>query len=475
MTQDEVVIVLDCGATNVRAIAVSRDGKVVAKSALPNVTVAASANPDWHEWPLDDIFNKLSQCCQNIAGHLKPGQVKAVAVTTFGVDGTITDQSGKQLYPIISWKCSRTVETQSNLYKYVDPQWLCTHSGVGHFSFNTINKLVWLKENEPELFCAANNWVFISSLLNHRLTGKLTTDATMAGTAQLTDLQQQSFSEEILSALNLNKAFFPPMVQAGEVIGSLLPEAAELLGLSSGIPVISAGHDTQFAIYGSGVDEGQPVLSSGTWEILMARSTKAKHLSADLFENGFTCEWDSHSGLYNPGIQWIASGVLEWIARMFYGELSGEEKYTTMIQEGVSAGSQCQGVRINPAFMTDRHGHVAGAIEGLTITTDRGAIYRAALQALSDKLSSSLEQLESIGGFKSTQLILVGGGSKNPLWNQIKADTLKLPVKILTEPETTVLGAAMFAAVGAGFYETPEQARNAFFIEYETVFPTVVN
>ncbi|WP_257265287.1 L-fuculokinase [Endozoicomonas sp. ONNA2] len=473
MAQGDAVIVLDCGATNVRAIAVSKDGRVIAKSALPNITVAAAENPDWHEWPLSGIFARLGQCCKNIMAKLAPEQVKALAVTTFGVDGTIVDKTGTPLYSVISWKCPRTVGIQKNIHKYLDPQWLSTHSGVGHFSFNTINKLIWLKENKPELLQKAHRWLFISSLLNHQLTGKLTTDATMAGTAQLTDLHSQNFSAEILAALGLESCFFPEMVQAGGIIGQLLPESAESLGLTPGIPVISAGHDTQFAIFGSGADEGQPVLSSGTWEILMARSPQARDLSPDLFADGFTCEWDSRPGLFNPGIQWLASGVLEWIGRLFYGELTGEEKYAVMVQEAESAGQQCQGVTFNPGFMTDRHGFVAGAIEGLTIATQRGSIYRAALQALADKLKTSLGQLESTGGFKSTQLILVGGGSKNPLWNQIRADTLQLPVKILKEPETTVLGAAMFAMVGAGIYPTPEQARSAFSIEYDTVLPTI--
>ena len=470
MGQD-VVIVLDCGATNVRAIAVDTRGNVIAKAAEKNITAPAEENPNWHIWPVDDIFEKFARCSRKLMTQLAPEQIKALTVTTFGVDGTLVDPSGNPIYPVISWKCPRTDESQQNLQKYLDPSWLAVHSGVGHFAFNTINKLIWFKENRPELLQDAHAWLFISSIFNQKLTGELTTDATMAGTAQLIDLHQQDFSDVVLKALHLNKNLFPSMVQAGEVVGNLLPEAASQLGLIPGIPVVSAGHDTQFAVYGSGAEEGQPVLSSGTWEILMARTPEANNLNSSLFEHGFTCELDSHRSFYNPGIQWLASGVLEWISKHFYSELDGDEKYRVMISEAEAVGPEAQGITVNPSFLSDRHGHAAGAIQGLTLNTERGAIYRATLNTLAEKLKESLKQLELIGGFESTELILVGGGSKNPLWNQIKADTLQLPIKILKEPETTVLGASIFAMVGAGIYATPLSARNAFNIEYETVLP----
>ena len=468
----DIVIVLDCGATNIRAVAVDSQGRVIGRHAVPNLAVPSRENPEWLEWPFDEIYAKFAMCCRKVVADIAPERVRAITVTTFGVDGTLVDAGGVPLYPVISWKCPRTVESRQNLKKYTDPDWLSVHSGVGHFSFNTINKLIWFRENRPELLESASGWLFIGSLVNHKLTGESTTDITMAGTAQLTNLKTRDFSHDVLDALKLNKGFFPRTVYAGDQIGNLLPEAAALLGLKAGIPVISAGHDTQFAVFGSGAQEGRPVLSSGTWEILMARAPEVNNLTAELFEHGFTCEWDSRPGLYNPGIQWLASGVLEWIGRNFYGGLEGEEKYTTMIGEAEAVGEDCQGLKVNPAFLADRYGHIAGAINGLTISSKRGAIYRATLQALSDKLKASLKQLEDIGGFKSTELILVGGGSKNRLWNQIKADVLNLPIKILKEPETTVLGAAMFAMAGAGLYSSPEAARDAFNIEYETITPT---
>lgn len=104
-------------------------------------------------------------------------------MTTFGVDGALVDAQGKLLYPVISWKCPRTAAVMETIERFISPRQLQTLSGVGAFSFNTLYKLVWLKENHPRLLEQAHCWLFISSLINHRLTGEFTTDITMAAPA----------------------------------------------------------------------------------------------------------------------------------------------------------------------------------------------------------------------------------------------------------------------------------------------------
>lgn len=100
----------------------------------------------------------------------------------------------------------------------------------------------------------------------------------MAGTSQMLDIHQRDFSAQILQATGLPRRLFPRLVEAGQQIGTLRSDAAKMLGLAVGIPVISAGHDTQFALFGAGAEQDEPVLSSGT-EILMVRSAR-RHVVA---------------------------------------------------------------------------------------------------------------------------------------------------------------------------------------------------
>src|SRR5512146_1894810 len=114
------VIVLDCGATNVRAIAVDTEGKIVAKGVVSNATRSDPENSAWLIWSVDDILDRFAQCIEIVQGHLRAGafQILGVTVTTFGVDGALVDKDGQLLYPVISWKCPRTVSVMNDIEKY---------------------------------------------------------------------------------------------------------------------------------------------------------------------------------------------------------------------------------------------------------------------------------------------------------------------------------------------------------------------
>lgn len=458
------VLCLDCGATNVRAIIVDDKGNLVAKASQPNSTDSGAENAQYHVWNADRILNQLAECARKILPEVDATQVKGITITTFGVDGALVDEQGELLYPVISWKCPRTAEVMKNIDKYMPQRKLNELSGVGEFAFNTLYKLIWLKENRPELLEKAHAWLFISNILAHRLTGVMATDRTMAGTSQITDLTTGDWSDEILATLGISKSLFPPMVDAGEVIGHLTPAACELLGLPCSVPVVSTGHDTQFALFGSGVKENQPFLSSGTWEILMLRTAKAA-LEADDYAAGATVEYDSKAGLLNPGLQWIASGIIEWVKSTCYNG----ENYDTMDAEAAAIPPGCDGVKLIPNFLPSDS--TPGSIEGLILGRTRGHIYRAAMEALTYRLKSRLQKLEKVGGFKATELLLVGGGSRNKIWTQMRADILGLPILVSKVSESTVLGAAMYAFAGAGVYPSPDACRDAFGISYETILP----
>ncbi|MQC09048.1 L-fuculokinase [Morganella morganii] len=461
--KQEIILVLDCGATNVRAMAVDCQGNIIARASTANASDITMGNSAWHQWSLEAIVQRFADCCQQLKAKLAACRVRGITVTTFGVDGALVDGQGQLLYPIISWKCPRTLAVMENIGRFMPQQQLQSISGIGAFAFNTLYRLVWLKENHPKLLEQAHAWLFISSLINHRLTGEFTTDITMAGTSQMLDIHQRDFSLEILQATGLPRSLFPRLVEAGDQIGTLQKDAANLLGLDAGIPVISAGHDTQFAIFGAGAAQDTPVLSSGTWEILMVRSTLVNTPLLSHYA-GSTCELDSQAGLYNPGMQWLASGVLEWVRKLLWTQ---ETPWLTLINEASAIPAGSEGVKMQCNFLT---GQNAGW-QGVTLSSTRGHFYRSALEELTAQLQHNLQLLEKIGHFKATELLLVGGGSRNTLWNQIKANMLGIPIKVLDDAETTVAGAAMFGWYGVGEFTSPEQARSQVRYQYRYFYP----
>ena len=289
--KNKVIIVLDCGATNVRAVAINEKGEIIAQKSYPNNT---QSDPEFNGgliWDVDEIWSKLVKATRLVVSLINKDDIVGITVTSFGVDGAPMKKSGEMLYPVISWACQRTAPIMENIEKYISLEKLYQISGVNTFSFNTINKIIWFKENKPEILDRMHHFVFMPSLLINKLTGEFVTDTTMAGTSMLTDISKRDFSDDIFSAIGVENKF-PPLVEPGEMVGKLNQKASTEIGIPSGIPVIATGHDTQFAILGSGAKENEPVLSSGTWEILMARTANIR-TNKGLLNQGVTNEFSS--------------------------------------------------------------------------------------------------------------------------------------------------------------------------------------
>jgi L-fuculokinase len=157
---------------------------------------------------------------------------------------------------------------------------------------------------------------------------------------------------------------------------------------------------------------------------------------------GSTCELDSQPGRYNPGMQWLASGVLEWVRQLLW---TPETPWQTLIEEAGPSPRRSEGEdAVRPAIQPNRRlaGRHAEYHPRSFLPRRAGRISRTA--------GAQSANAGKIGHFKARELLLVGGGSRNALWNQIKANRLEIPIKVLDDAETTVAGAAMFGWYGVG-------------------------
>ncbi len=469
MNEKDIVIVFDCGATNVRATAINSKGEILACDSRMNSPRPDPFYPSYRIWDVKDIWDKMCQTSKKILGTINPGSIIGVTVTTFGVDGTFVDQRGDLLYPVISWHCERTVPIMAAIEKYISLDELYHEAGVLPFNFNTINKIIWFRENMPDLIEKSYRFLFMPSIFSFLLTGEMVNDATMAGTSMMNCQSERKFSENIFSRIGVPVELMGEAVEPGTIVGRITAKASDETGIPRNVPVIATGHDTQFAIFGSGAGKNQPVLSSGTWEILMVRAEAFRSGKEQLI-SGITTELDVLPGLYNIGNQWIASGVIEWARRNLYNDIR-DNAYEIMMTGAEKVPSGCNGIRVNPRFYEEMKGRPGGEITGLTMESTRDEIYRAILEALSEKLAEVKTALEKAGGFSTESIICVGGGSKNRLWNQLRANYTGVPVKITDQKETTVLGASLFVQTACGNYSSPEEARSAVDYRTETIIP----
>lgn len=453
-----LAIIFDCGATNVRVVAINANGEIEASQSYANQTDSDPNFKGGRIWDIDAIWEKLCKASKVVTSQIDTSRVIGVATTTFGVDGTFVAPDGSLLYPVISWQCKRTDAVMNEIEKYISIDELYRISGILPYSFNTINKLIWLKENRADIFEHKGiQFVFMPSLLNYRLTGSKMNDLTMVGTSMLTNLANREYSSKIFESVGLSPTLMGTTAEPGTIVGKITHRASSETGIPVQTPVCLAGHDTQFAIIGSGAGVNQPVLSSGTWEILMSRSETFSTSQVE-FDLGLTTEWDAEAGMYDIGVNYLGSGVLEWVRKMFYSEVAPNDVYSVMISEAEKIPMGCEGICFNTDFLAKENGS-DGAISGLTLHTTRGHIYRAALEALALKLKKSLLAVEKAGNFKAKNITCVGGGSKNALWNQIRADVCGIPIKVIEQKETTVLGASFYVFKSGGIFKTIEEAQ----------------
>jgi L-fuculokinase len=460
----DIVIVFDCGATNVRVIAINSKGEILASESYSNNPRRDPYYQAYRIWDINEIWEKMCLASKRVLDRIKAKEILGVTVTTFGVDGTLFDKDGQMLYPVISWQCERTIPIMSEIGKYIDLAELYKENGVLPFNFNTINKLIWFAENRPDIIQQSYRFLFMPSIFSYLLTGEMQNDVTMAGTSMLTSLSTRRFSENILSRIGFTGSIMGSLAEAGTVTGNITQKASVETSIPVNTPVVATGHDTQFAIFGSGAEKNQPVLSSGTWEILMVRAEEFR-TGNEQFNLSITTELDSKPGLYNIGSQWIASGIIEWARKNLYNEIK-DDAYEKMIMGAEKVPSGSNGVKVIPKFYEELRGKPGGQILGLTMESTRDEIFRAILESLSERLAEGKLAIENAGGFKADSILCVGGGSKNMLWNRLRANYTGVPVKIISQKETTVLGASLFVQAACGNYSSPEEARTI--IDYQT-------
>lgn len=457
----DMLLGVDVGATGIKAGLFAPDGSLLAVAGRRNGPVPdPRGQPGWQVWDPEDIWGKVCACIRECLAQVgDAAQVKAVACTGFGADGVPLDRAGNCLYPFISWHCARTMPQRDEISRRVGDAGIFQVTGYHNYHINTANRLLWYRQNLPEILKKTHRWLQVQDYIAFRLSNEFTTECTIASTTMLLDLASRTWSQTMLEAAEVDPAMLPPTSEAGTRIGAVTAQAAADTGLARGTPVVTGGHDCEIAVLGAGVAQDDIWIDiTGTWEILIA-TVDAFRPNASHHANGLDFECHALPGQWICQSLMIAGGVTEWIRDKFYPGVAEEEVYGLMFDEAeVPSG----GVYVLPSFMRgmgpDASRNALGTVLGLQTMTSRGQIVRAALEGLCFQLRRQIGAIGDAVGRTPSRLRVVGGGQKNPLWLQLKADVTGLPVEITTNPEVTLLGVAILAGIGAGIYKDIQDA-----------------
>ncbi|MFH1738675.1 MAG: FGGY family carbohydrate kinase, partial [bacterium] len=348
MNGKPLLVGIDIGATGIKTGFFRTNGTLVTKAQRPNGPVPQpGGESSWWIWDAEDMWGKICSCLKECMANAQGGVPAAIAVSGFGTDGLPIDRDGQPLYPIISWHCGRTLPQRNRLLAQVPDEELFDITGYHPYPINSIHRWMWLREHAPQALDKAYRWLQVQDYIAFRLSGACATDVTIASTTMALDIRRRTWSERLLNLSGMPPDQLCPIRESGTVIGEVTTESAEDTGLPKGIPVVTGGHDCELGVLGAGVSDPNTFIDiSGTWEILIAVVNECAP-TPGMYRAGLDYECHALAGQWILQALMIAGGVIEWIGRQFYRDISDpEDLYKKMVQDAQRVPPGSEGVMV---------------------------------------------------------------------------------------------------------------------------------
>jgi len=439
---------IDTSTTSSKALLIDERGEVVAVASSPHTL--QTPKPLWSEQNPLEWWQAVSASIRSV---LEKAGVGGEAVIAVGLTGqmhglVLLDEAGEVLRPAILWNDQRTQAQCDEIHARIGRERFIQITGNVALTGFTAPKILWVQENEPEVYARAKHVLLPKDFIRLKLTGEYAMDKADGAGTVLFDLKARTWSTEVLSALGIQAAWMPPTFEGPEFTGKITPEAAALTGLKVGTPVAAGGGDQAAQAVGVGVVEaGIVALTVGTSGVVFAASPSA------LVEPEGRLHAFCHAvpGMWHfMGVMLSAAGSLQW----YRDTLAPEMSFDDLLKEAESVPAGSEGLQFLPYLSGERTPYpdplARGAFIGLTLRHGRGHMTRAVLEGVSFGLKDSFTLIQNAGLGEIRQVRASGGGTKSALWRQILASVLEAELVTVNTAEGAAYGAALLAAVGAG-------------------------
>jgi xylulokinase len=464
------VLGLDVSTTATKAVAIDGDGTIrgAAASEYPYET----PRPLWSE---QDPHLWWTGATAAIRAALTEARIDGQDVHAIGLTGqmhglVILDDGDEVLRPAILWNDQRTAAECELIRERVGPERLIQITGNDALTGFTAPKLLWVQRQEPDVWSRIAHVLLPKDFVRLRLTGDHAVDRADGAGTLLFDLAQRDWSDDVVSALELDPAWLPKTFEGPEVTGVVTEGAAEATGLRPGTPVVAGGGDQAAAAVGVGaVEPGILSLSLGTSGVVFA-ATDDPLVQAEGRLHSF-CH--SVPGKWHVmGVMLSAAGSLRW----YRDAVAPGEDFSRLVDEAAEVPAGSYGLLFLPYLTGERTPHpdplARGAFVGLTVNHARPHLTRAVLEGVAFGLRDSFELMQSVGLPKPAQIRATGGGSKSALWRQVIADVMGTSVVTTSTAEGAAQGAAILAGVGLGWWSSVEDACRQLIQVNEAVDPS---
>lgn len=464
----ELLLAIDAGTTSVKAGLFSPDGCCmgVGRQEYRLETPAsdrAQLDPEVY-WQacLKTVRSAIKQ-----AG-AKPEQVTALAVSSQGETTITLDSKGNVVYPALVWLDNRATDQAALLADHFGKD-VYSRTGIPEIVATwPACKILWIRQNEPEVFARAHKFVLVQDYLIYRLTGRIVTDGSISCTTLNYDLVNNAWWPDVQEVIGIRVDQLPEIVKPGTNVGNLTADAARLLGLTTRTLVVTGGMDQSVGAIGAGnIKPG--IVSETTGAALAIQAT----ITNPMIDQTRTVPVYYHSV---PGKYLLvpvcptAGMAFKWLRDNFFqaevkaAETGKTDAYDVLTDLARSVPAGSDGLVMLPhlmgAFSPEPNLQARGSFTGFTLSHTRAHFVRALLEGVAFMLRRNLDTIEQTG-IPVNEIRSTGGGARSRLWNQIKADVCKRPVVTLMNEETGLLGDAILAGVASKIFTSIENGCDA--------------
>jgi xylulokinase len=458
--RDALLVGVDAGTTNTKAVVFDLAGRVVASASEP--TPIRYPRPEWAEYDGEALWRTAATAIRAaLAGVAEPGRVQGVCFASMGETAVPIAADGSATGPAIAWFDKRARAELDQIVGALGQDRLFQISGLAPEPIYGLSKLLWHRRHRAEPFALTTKWLNTADYLAWRLSGEMATDYSLACRTYALDLGRLTWSTEVLEAVGVDPSLMAPLVRSGEAVGRVTAAGAAATGLPRGCTVAAGGHDHIVgAIAADAMRPGVLLTSTGTTEASLmgtVRPSRDPALGRAGYAQGISYVeepvWYVIGGLFTAG------GAIEW----FRQSVAAGADYATLVEEATAAPAGSHGAVFLPHLRLGTaprpNDRAKGALLGLSTDVTRGDLFRAVLEGIAaDSRHCAEAMLELIGSDPPTAIRVIGGLTKNPLYMRIKAAMLGRPVTVVDLPDSVAAGAALLAGLGAGVFASQAEA-----------------
>ena len=456
---------VDLGTSAVKLLLMDEAGKIL--NIVSREYPVSYPQPGWSEQNPEDWMR------ETVAGiHLLTDGFDVSQVAGIGCGGqmhglVVLDENDAVLRPAILWNDGRTAEETDYLNTVIGKEKLSEYTANIAFAGFTAPKVLWMKKHEPELFERIAKVMLPKDYINYMLTGIHCTDVSDASGMLLFDVQHKCWSSQMLEICGLSRAQMPAIYESADVVGTLTPQAAQLLGLSETVKVCAGAGDNAAAAVGTGtVGEGGCNISLGTSGTIFI-SSSSFGVDANNALHSFA---HADGGYHLMGCMLSAASCNKWWLEDILGTDDYNGSQADITDEKLGRGH----VYFLPYLMGERSPindtNARGTFIGLTMDNTRSDLTQAVLEGVAFAMRDSLEVARA-QGIVIEKSRICGGGAKSRLWRKIFANVCNLELEIIKSEEGPGYGGAMLAAVACGEFASVQDAADSLVEVVETVQP----